>query len=216
MSDPKNSQGVIDYLHEHGPVEDPAGRATAKFREELKFKGSSAAFTQMIAVMENQGTLARSVRGKRTYRIALAEQGNRTTRKTGKRVDSPSPAVEAEVDYDQLAAALLTRVIQSVSTSSTENGADGPLPRRQAQRLERENGQLTKELARTKSELKKTIADREDLREKLENCESNLALLTDQLSTPKPKRNAAMAALKAEDRELLNQLLSPESNERTS
>jgi hypothetical protein len=58
--------------------------------------------------------------------------------------------------------------------------------------------------------LKESATEREDLRERLQNSEGNLALLTDRL-VEKPGKAVAsskLSKLKAEDRALLDHLLS--------
>ncbi|TQC49232.1 hypothetical protein EEB14_11170 [Rhodococcus sp. WS4] len=60
------------YLGERGPVTDADGLATKRLNVAVSYQGSPVAFIQLIAVMEREGELERDVRGKRTYRIALA------------------------------------------------------------------------------------------------------------------------------------------------
>ena len=55
MSQSHIRKQVVQHLTQHGPIEDPTGRATAKLREALDFNGSEASFTQLIANMDRAG-----------------------------------------------------------------------------------------------------------------------------------------------------------------
>ena len=207
MKIPKGGQEVIDFLSKHGPIDDPAGRATAKFREDMDFSGSAAAFTQLIAAMENRGILSRSVRGKRTYRIALSTSNEVIPEGHLEEMTSP---IEGELNYDELAAALLSKVVEAISNGSVGGRGDSTRTRRQLERLQRQNEELATELSKARMELKESAIERQDLRERLQNSEGNLALLTDRL-VEKPGKAVAsskLSKLKAEDRALLDHLLS--------
>lgn len=49
--------------------------ASTRLAEAVDYPGSSVAFAQLLSGMERDGLIAREVRGKRTYRISLTEQG---------------------------------------------------------------------------------------------------------------------------------------------
>ena len=89
MSHSHIRQQVVQYLAQHGPLEDPSGKATAKLREALGYEGSEASFTQLISNMDRAGQLTREVKGKRTYRILGVEHasqaGNRSRIGSGQR-----------------------------------------------------------------------------------------------------------------------------------
>jgi regulator of replication initiation timing len=208
MARPDIHREVVDFLRQYGAIEDPAGRATGKFKAALDFDGSFAAFTQLIAAMEREGTLARSVKGRRTYRIALAHAGE------GHPDEMASTSTESNVDYDELAAALLVQVVQSISTNSSDQEPDRAWTQRQIERLEGQNRELKDELFRAKADLKVSLTESESLKVELENCQKNLALLTDKFVTRKPGENA-QSRLKADDRALLNHLLATGSKDRS-
>jgi hypothetical protein len=207
---------VVDHLRQYGPIEDPAGRATAEFKTALGFEGSFAAFTQLIAAMEREGTLSRSVKGRRTYRIALAASD---ADREHQMADLDSTRVQHDMDYDVLAAALLTKVVQAISTNANNLQApenpqlERSWTRRQVERLESRNIELEGELSRTRAELKVSTNESSNLKTQLEHCQGNLALLTDKFSSRKPGSNAA-SRLGLEDRALLTHLLSSESKDR--
>jgi hypothetical protein len=46
MSRSQSRQQVAQFLVEHGPVEDPTGRATAKLNKVLGYEGTAAGFAQ--------------------------------------------------------------------------------------------------------------------------------------------------------------------------
>jgi hypothetical protein len=66
---------IISHLALVEDVEDDTGMASTRLAEAVDYPGSSVAFAQLLSGMERDGLIAREVRGKRTYRIALTEQG---------------------------------------------------------------------------------------------------------------------------------------------
>lgn len=130
------------YLTQHGSIEDASGRATAVLKDAVNYKGSAVAFIQLVTAMDQAGEIRRDVRGKRTYKISgTANDGSAA-------LDSarpPSlPATDAsgariDLDYDQLARALLREVSRLVGAAdiageATPNPPTGP----DAIRLERD------------------------------------------------------------------------------
>lgn len=73
MSTSRNRETVMDYLRAHGPVTDPGGHATAVLKAAVAESASPMAFTQLIAALARSGHIVREVRGKRTFRIAAAQ-----------------------------------------------------------------------------------------------------------------------------------------------
>ncbi|MGH3212962.1 MAG: hypothetical protein ACRDN1_11870 [Trebonia sp.] len=65
--------GIIAHLAAAGEIADPTGMASTRLAEAVGYPGSSVAFAQLLSGMERDGLIAREVRGKRTYRIALAD-----------------------------------------------------------------------------------------------------------------------------------------------
>jgi hypothetical protein len=66
---------IISHLALVEDVEDDTGMASTRLAEAVDYPGSSVAFAQLLSGMERDGLIAREVRGKRTYRITLTEQG---------------------------------------------------------------------------------------------------------------------------------------------
>jgi hypothetical protein len=64
---------IIAHLAATDEIADPTGMASTRLAEAVGYPGSSVAFAQLLSGMERDGLIAREVRGKRTYRITLAE-----------------------------------------------------------------------------------------------------------------------------------------------
>jgi hypothetical protein len=116
-------------------------------KDAIEYDGSAVAFIQLVAAMDRDGEIARAIRGKRTYRIALEDAG---------RVNLPEPSAAEQsgsvtpdaanqpavvIDYDELARALVREfyhfvaVRQPALARTGMSGADAvanPPPRRHA------------------------------------------------------------------------------------
>jgi len=64
---------IIAHLASANEIIDPAGMASTRLAEAVSYPGSSVAFAQLLSGMERDGLIVREVRGKRTYRITLAD-----------------------------------------------------------------------------------------------------------------------------------------------
>jgi hypothetical protein len=64
---------IIVHLAGADEIADPAGMASTRLAEAVGYPGSSVAFAQLLSGMERDGLIEREVRGKRTYRITLAD-----------------------------------------------------------------------------------------------------------------------------------------------
>lgn len=121
------------FLASHGAVEDTSGYATSILKEAVDYQGSSVAFIQLVAAMERDGEIVREIRGKRTYRIALAMAdmtADRLPRYDVQYVANGSPDALA-LDYERLAHALVAEMTQSSS------GRDSQLSTEQSLAMER-------------------------------------------------------------------------------
>jgi hypothetical protein len=210
MSQSHTRTQIVDYLVRHGSLEDPQGRATSRLREALGFVGSAASFTQLISTMDRAGELTREVKGKRTYRIA-AIAAPALSDNDLEESDGPDTA---EMDYDQVASALLVQVVQTLTQGRRGKESDGSWARRRIERLERRIDELERDLTYAKAESKGIGDERDELRLQLENSEGNLALLTDRLSTGKSREGRVSKLLGPDERALLQQLRSRASSER--
>jgi uncharacterized protein YicC (UPF0701 family) len=210
MSQSHTRQQVVQHLTQHGPIEDPAGRATAKLRQALDYQGSEASFTQLIANMDRAGQLSREVKGKRTYRIVPVDSSPSDVHNKPARMQQTN----VDMDYDTLASALLVQVAQTLSQGNRGRETDGSWARRRIERLERRINDLERALSQAKAESKTLSAERDELRLQLEHSEGNLALLTDRLSTGKPRDDQLSKLLRTDERALLHQLRSSLVNER--
>jgi hypothetical protein len=64
---------VVSYLLAVGEIADAGGMASNVLADAIGYPGSSIAFAQLLSGMERAGLIEREIRGKRTYRILLAE-----------------------------------------------------------------------------------------------------------------------------------------------
>lgn len=69
---------VLSHLAAVGEVTDPGGLASAVLSAAIGYRGTNTAFAQLLHEMERAGLVERDVRGKRTYRIALASAPSAT------------------------------------------------------------------------------------------------------------------------------------------
>ncbi len=204
MSRGQIRQQVEQYLIQHGPFEDSTGRATAKLKEVLGYEGTNAGFTQLIANMDRAGQLTREVRGKRTYRITAVADGPDAALSSVER--SLDVADNAEMDYDKVASALLLQVVQTLTEGNRQRGSDGSWARRRIERLESRINDLERDLLQAKAESRTLAAERDELRQLLEHSQANLALLSDRVSTGKPREGQLSKLLGTDERALLHQL----------
>jgi hypothetical protein len=196
---------VVDYLVRHGSLADPQGRATAKLREAIGYVGSVPSFTQLISTMDRTGQLTREVKGKRTYRIAAAADAPMSRDSS---LETPDATETMEMDYDQVASALLVQVVQTLTQGRPGREGDGQWARRRIERLERQIDELERDLSQAKAESKSVAEERDELRLQLEHSEGNLALLTDRLSKGKQSEAQLSKRLGPDERALLHQLRS--------
>jgi hypothetical protein len=73
---------IIAHLASANEIIDPAGMASTRLAEAVSYPGSSVAFAQLLSGMERDGLIVREVRGKRTYRITLADGATAATATT--------------------------------------------------------------------------------------------------------------------------------------
>jgi uncharacterized coiled-coil protein SlyX len=202
---------IVDYLARHGSLDDPQGRATAKLREVLGYGGSEASFTQLISTMDRAGELVREIKGKRTYRITAIGDDPRAS--SDDNLEKSDAAETVEMDYDQVASALLVQVVQALTRGDRGKESDGSWARRRIERLERRIDELERDLSHAKAASKSVADDRDELRTQLEHSQGNLALLTDRLSSGKSREGTVSKLLGPDERALLHQLRSGTSNE---
>ncbi|HET6809929.1 MAG TPA: hypothetical protein VFH50_02855 [Acidimicrobiales bacterium] len=220
---------IAAHLSNNGPVEDRDGRATAILKDAVGYTGTSLGFVQLISSMEKAGHITREVRGKRTYRIAVAADapGIEIDLRAGA-TDGSRPAIAertistgaarsmstagerssvdtANIDYDQLAAALLAQVTRAI-TSRTEPNQPTASVRRRLDQLMARNAELERETARARAERDAVATERDELRNQLEAASHNLSLLTERLGTPRKPQSPAAERLGSEERALLYRL----------
>jgi hypothetical protein len=100
-------------------VADGAGMASTRLAEAVGYPGSSVAFAQLLSGMQRDGLISREVRGKRTYRIALAGQPvARRSADPGQEQEPDRAAVPVAfpaVDYDELADRVIVRLLRRIA-----------------------------------------------------------------------------------------------------
>jgi hypothetical protein len=136
---------IIAHLSRVAEIADSAGMASTRLAEAVGYPGSSVAFAQLLSGMERDGLIAREVRGKRTYRISLADgaipAGTRlaaaqAVRGTARAAVPPEVAADAVagitvsgdarsaavsgLDYDELARRLLVQVLRRLATAPSD------------------------------------------------------------------------------------------------
>jgi hypothetical protein len=189
---------IVDYLKQHGTVEDSSGKATAALKESIGYEGTDAAFTQVVAAMAKAGMIRRQIRGKRTYRISYDSTGAASSGPSAPTNDSP-------MDYDELAAALLALVTRAAA-APTDTSESATWARRRLEQLEARNAALQRDVARANAEAEAVAAERDALRDQLEAAQHNLSLLTERLQEPRRPQSRAADRLAPDDQALLHQL----------
>jgi hypothetical protein len=96
--------------------------ASTRLSEAVGYPGSSVAFAQLLSGMERDGLISREVRGKRTYRITLSVPPAARRAAAAGTADGGRPAVSVafaqEIDYDELADRVITRLLHRVAELS--------------------------------------------------------------------------------------------------
>lgn len=181
---------VVAHLAAVAEIADPAGMASTRLAEAVGYPGSSVAFAQLLSGMERDGLIDREVRGKRTYRITLADgmaaagRANRAASANGAGRTAPDitppgvsapgaragltagPApVPAGLDYDELARRLLVQVVRRLAATPADlEQTVAGLERELAIALTR-HGTLTAENVRLREQLMQTQRDLDLARE---------------------------------------------------
>jgi hypothetical protein len=147
---------IIAHLSRVDEIADSAGMASTRLAEAVGYPGSSVAFAQLLSGMERDGLIEREVRGKRTYRICLADgairAGMRHAATHAVRGDAAGSAVPSEVSADAVAAAAAGMTAPGDPRSAGISGLDyDELARRLLV-------QVLRRLAATPSDLEQTVA----------------------------------------------------------
>lgn len=213
-------QRVIDYLVDHGAVNDDSGRATSRLKDAVGYRGGDAGFIRIVGLMADSGEIEREVRGKRTYRISVSDDARAAAASRPRPVAAPSVPVSAphrqsgpldgEIDYDELAASLLARVARTLSAAEggTPAGDQAAWARRRLDQLEAKVAGLQRDLARARAEVQSVTDERDELRAQLELSTRNIDVLTERLDQRKPAPRAAQR-LDSDEQALLYRLRRP-------
>ena len=153
--------------------------ASTRLAEAVGYPGSSVAFAQLLSGMERDGLIAREVRGKRTYRITLAEGavirpappgvsgsgGRAGLDGDGKRLPAPHTMSAAEFDYDELARRLLVQVVRRLAATPADLQQTVAALELELSTAWSRHGTLTAENVRLREELVRTQRDLDSARE---------------------------------------------------
>lgn len=192
---------ILTYLASVGSVTDPSGHANKVLREALGFTGSTGAFTQMLASMDQAGLLAREVKGRRTYRIALGAaagvpinaadraMGRAPAGDGGTRMDpsltklpSQSPARSDasaaggdSLDYDELAFALLRSVASLLrGVAAPEEAPEAASPNLSSAASNRRIVNLERTVTSLERDLARARAERNEIAEERTQLKAQL------------------------------------------
>ena len=213
------------YLAEAGELYDANGMASTQLAAAVGYPGSSVAFAQLLSGMERSGLIAREIRGKRTYRIALgparAVGPARVVSGVGAGAAVPGvPEVTgagaagpgaAGFDYDELARRLLVQVVRRLAAASMPDrpvtAEMTPAPDHPDQlALQETVSGLEYELAAAWTKHGKLAEENVRLREQLKAAQRLLALAAEQV-----RRLPAGVDLNDSEVVLLQQLLTSAS-----
>jgi hypothetical protein len=195
---------IVGYLAEQGAVEDSSGKATSVLKKAIAYEGTDAGFTQVVAAMAKAGLLTRQIKGKRTYRIS--HSGNGTVRGPVPSSNGSNGTHQEELDYDELAAALLAQATRAAAVPA-DTSESASWARRRLEQLEARNASLLRDVARANAEAEAVAAERDILQSQLEAAQHNLSLLTDRLQEPRrPQGGRAAERLGPDEQSLLNSL----------
>ena len=170
---------IIAHLATADEIADPTGMASTRLAEAVGYPGSSVAFAQLLSGMERDGLIAREVRGKRTYRITLAEGavirpappgvsgsgGRAGLDGDGKRLPAPHTMSAAEFDYDELARRLLVQVVRRLAATPADLQQTVAALELELSTAWSRHGTLTAENVRLREELVRTQRDLDSARE---------------------------------------------------
>ncbi len=217
-------QRVIDYLVEHGPVEDSSGRATSQLKDAVGYAGGDAGFIRVVSLMAEAGEVVRQVRGKRTYRIAASDSatGSRpvSSERPPARLGASDTHGDGALDYDELAAALLARVTRTLVTAESAESRGGvdqaAWARRRIDQLEGKVEGLQRDLARSRAEVQSVSEERDALRGQLEAAVHNIDVLTERLGSRPQGPDRAAERLDSDAQALLYRLRGSGSRRRSS
>jgi len=172
---------IIAHLTAADEIADPTGMASTRLAEAVGYPGSSVAFAQLLSGMERDGLIAREVRGKRTYRIALADGaaarsglatglaagpgGRSGLDGAGRRLPSAPAMAPVEFDYDELARRLLVQVVRRLAVTPADLQQTVAALELELATAWSRHGTLTAENVRLREELVRTQRDLDSARE---------------------------------------------------
>jgi hypothetical protein len=140
---------------------DPSGRATAVLKDAIGYEGSPVAFIQLVTAMDKGSEIVREIHGKRTYRISSTGSGTAAapSRRVRAETHSAAPPLSShpgtgshfDVDYDELARALLRETwrlaeLASKQGTSAEDARELEVARQERDQVIAERDEYAKRL----------------------------------------------------------------------
>jgi hypothetical protein len=179
---------VIAHLAGADEIADPTGMASTRLAEAVGYPGSSVAFAQLLSGMERDGLIQREVRGKRTYRITLADgvsaarAGQAAAIRPAapgvpgsgaraeldgerRRLPAPPATAPAGFDYDELARRLLVQIVRRLAAAPADMQQTVAALELELATAWSRHGTLTAENVRLREELVRTQRDLDSERE---------------------------------------------------
>lgn len=223
---------VIGWLLEHGDLIDEHGMASVVLARSVGYPGSSVAFAQLLSAMERCGLIRREVRGRRTYRVDLTDEGRTrasqpsarkkaepaqrgTQLQTGVRLQQDRSQTvgslgnhlsSADIDYDLLVHKLLVQIASQLTTESLfarSNHADPGSHDDIGPTVQA----LLDELAESRAARTALQAENDHLRQELERINLKLENVQRRVH-PRAQRSALADDVDEDEIQLLQRLLS--------
>lgn len=193
--------------------------ASTVLARSIGYPGSSIAFAQLLSAMERSGLIERDVRGKRTYRVRVTEQGRERAGGTlrrqspghGTRHTRPEGRGNGALDYDELAQRLLSQVARRLAGDqglvATTQGATHAGGSGAVDGLEQRVRMLELELAKARAARLALQEENDELRSQLERIRANLEGETRRRAA-RPRSTPSVAQVDQRDVALLHEMLS--------
>lgn len=206
-SDLRSRADVVGWLkRQGGEIHDPAGLIVGRMRAEL---GKGRALSQLLSDMENDGMIAREVRGRRTMMLKLVDDWDLADSLT-----SGAPASDGAIQLpqggslEQLADTLLAIVVKRATAPVSEDRTELAKVRADLKDLRAELSALKGERAELKDALLMARESEAEQRRQADTMRESLAKFQKK-ADEKPKRGGTppIERLDAGEQRLLKQLM---------
>lgn len=206
-SDLRTRAEIVGWLkRQGGEIHDPSGLIVGRMRDELN-KGR--AISQLLADMENDGMIAREVRGRRTMMLKLLDDWDLADSFPAP-VQAPENdgAIPGDVDLEQLAGALLAIVVKRATAPVGADRTELAKLRADLKELRAELSTLKGERAELKDQLLLARESEAEQRRQADTMRESLAKFQKQADKPKRGGGSPLVdRLDAGEKRLLKQLM---------